>query len=634
MPRPFHFSLQLPLLAVASLALALTGCGGGGEKFAGSNAATANGTPGVKASTDTEASGQKVVEPPSKPGKYGGTLTDAFFSDPKTFNFWAAAEQSSYSAVGPLLDTFIGRNSYTQQWEGRLAELPRVSADNKTFTFTLKPGLKWSDGEPLTADDVIFTMDLIYDPKVQTNMREGMLLDAPDGKGGFKRVPLQYKKLDERTVQFTFPAPYAPAREILSFSIAPKHKLEAAYRAGQPNTTQFNSTWGVNVNVKDLVSCGPWILESYVPGQRLVYKRNPNYWKKDKQGRPLPYLDTYVNLIVPDLNTITLKFRSGETDLVSEIQHTDFPGFKRGEKAGNYTTFNLGPSETTNFVSFNQNPRSVVAKRQPALIKAFRDVRFRQAVAYAINRKRIIDQVYLGLASPLYGAMTPANKQFYNADVAKYPYDVAKAKALLLAMGMKDGDGDGVLELDGQNIKFNILTNVQNSQRKVMVAIIADNLRQVGLGVTFTPIDGNTMFGKIDTKPQPGKPYPPFDWQAALYGFGGGGVDPHNGRNIWTSSGNLHSWNPYQDKPDTKWEAEVDTIFREAAQEMNEAKRKAMYARWQQIVAQQQPLVYLVTPDVLGAVRNKFGNLKPSNTAGLAWNSDEWFDLKATRDAP
>jgi peptide/nickel transport system substrate-binding protein len=625
MKRFVPFALVLPFLA--------SGCGE--EKFATNvNTATnsATNTATNPATSEGEAT-EKAVEPPSKPGKYGGTLTDAAISDPKTFNFWAAAEQSSYAAAGPLLDTLISRNSYTQEWEGRLADLPKVSADNLTFTFTLKPNLKWSDGAPLTADDVIFTLDVLYDDKVQTNIRESLLLDKADGKGGFKRVPLQYKKIDASTVEFKFPVPYAPAREILSFPIAPKHKLEAAWKQGQPAKTSFNSAWGVNVDVKDLVSCGAWILDSYLPGQRLVYRRNPNYWRKSDDGKQLPYLDRYVTLIVPDLNTVSLKFRAGDTDLTS-IQHTDFPSFKKNESNGDYTTFNLGPSENTNFVSFNLNPRSVVGQRKPWLSKAFRDTRFRQAAAHAINRKRIIDQVFLGLAEPLYGPETSANKQFYNPDIAKYPYDVAKAKALLAEMGLKDGNGNGILEMDGKDIKFNLLTNVENNQRKTMAGIVADSLRKVGLGATFTPIAFNTMVAKLDAKPQKGQPYPPYDWDAVMLSFGGGGVDPHNGRNIWTSSGNLHQWYPYQDKPATTWEAEIDKIFREGAQEMDETKRKAMYARWQEIVAEQQPLVYTVTPNVLAAVRNKFGNLKPSNTAGVSWNTDEWFDLKATRETP
>ncbi len=628
---------RLFLFAALIFPLVVSGCAE--EKFVNStvtsNAVTQNPSANAaKSAGNTEgADFVKAVEPPSKPGKYGGTLTDSSLGDPKTFNLWVSAEASSSDAVGQLYDALLARNPYTQEWEGHLAELPKISADNLTWTFTLKPDLKWSDGQPITADDIIFTLDAVYDEKVQTNMREGMLLDAPDGKGGFKRVPLVYKKIDARIVEFKFPAPYAPAREILSFPIAPKHKLYSSWKSGQPTKTQFNSTWGVNVDVKELVSSGPWLLDSYVPGQRLVYKRNPNYWKKGVDGKALPYLDRYVTLIVPDKNTLTLKFRAGDTD-ITEIQHTDYPSFKSGEKQGNYTTYDLGPSSTTNFISFNQNPRSVVAKKQPWLIKAFRDTRFRQALAFAMNRQRIIDQVFVGLAQPLYGPQSPWNKQFYTDKIAQYPYDPAKAKTLLQEMGLKDSNGNGILELDGHDLKFNILTNVENNQRKIMVAIVADDFRKIGLGATFTTINANTMFGKMDTKPQQGQPYPPFDWQAAMFGFTGGGVDPINGRNIWSSTGNLHTWYPYQEKPDTKWEKEIDDIFREGAQEMDETKRKAMYDRWQQIVAEQQPLIYTVTPNSLAALRNKFGNIKPSNAAGVLWNIEDVYALDATRDTP
>ena len=612
----------------------LGGCGGQ-EKFAANTNNATNNAANTTNAANSNAAGadEKIVEPPSKPGKYGGTVTFASISDPKTFNYWAAAENSSYAAIGPTLDALIARNSYTQEWEARLAELPQVSKDNLTWTFKLKPGLKWSDGVPLTADDVIFTLDAVFDKKVQTNMLEGMMLDAPDGKGGFKRVPLGYRKIDARTVEFKFPAPYAPAREILSFAIAPRHKLEAAFRAGQPAKTDFNRAWGVDAKMSDLVSCSAWILETYVPGQRLIYKRNPLYWRKDAQGRPLPYLDKMVSLIVPDLNALTLKFRSGETD-ETNIPHTDYPSYKRGEQKGNYKTMDLGPSENINFVSFNLNPKSVVAARKPHLVKTFRDARFRRAVAHAINRQRIADQVFLGLASPLYGPITSANKQFFNADIAKYEYSPAKAKQLLAEMGLKDTNGNGILEMDGKDVKFNLLTNVENNQRKTMAAIVSDDLRKIGLGASFTPLVANVMFGKMDTKPQANKPYPPFDWEAAMYSFGGGSVDPHGSRNVWSSSGNLHSWYPYQAKPDTPWEAEIDTIFREGAQQMDETKRKAMYAKWQAIISEQQPLVFTVTPNVLAAIRNRFGNLKPSNNAGTTWNLDEWYDLKATRDTP
>jgi peptide/nickel transport system substrate-binding protein len=464
-------------------------------------------------------------------------------------------------------------------------------------------------------------------------MRESMLLDVPDGKGGFKRAPLGYRKVDDRTIEFKFPVRYAPARDILSFPIAPRHKLEAAFKAGQPSSTRFNSTWGVNVNVKELVSSSAWLLQEYVPGQRLVYVRNPNYWKKDEQGRPLPYLDKYVVIIVPDTNASVLKFRAGDTDLLGIGQYTEYPELKRGEAKGNYKILNLGPTWGNSFLSLNMNPRSQVARDKPHLVELFRDARFRRAVSHAINRERLIKNVFLGFAQPMYGPESPANKAFFNAGVAKYEYSVEKAKALLNEIGARDSNGDGIVEYKGKPVRFNILTNVENKTRISIATNITDDLRKIGVNAIFTPINFNKLVAYLDAKPEKGKPYPPYNWESIVLGFTGS-PDPNNGRSIWTSSGNLHQWYPYQTKPDTPWEAEIDRIFREGAQEMDEAKRKALYDQWQVIAGEQLPLIYTVVPEGLLALRNGFGNIKPSSLGGVLWNLEEVYSLKATRDTP
>lgn len=612
-----------------STLLLLNGCGGQ-EKFANSNTlvSTTKADEGV-----SNALGGKVTEPLSKPGKYGGKMTEATVSDPKTFNLWVSADAGSSEAVGLLYSGLIAQNSYTLEWESALAELPTVSKDNLTWTFKLKPDLKWSDGAPITANDVIFTLDMLYDRKVQTNILESLLVDAPDGKGGFKAVPLKYRKLDERTVEFKFPVAYAPARNILNFPIAPRHKLEKFWKAGQPATTGINPAWGVDVDVKELVSSGPWVITEYKPGQRIVYGRNRNYWKKDEQGRALPYLDQYVTLIVPDLNATTLKFQAGETDVLS-VKQDDYKRLKAGEAKGGYKILNLGPTTTTNFLAFNLNMRSKPALANPELFKLFNDKRFRQAISHAIDREKIVRNVYEGLARPGYGPETPANKIFYTPDIPKWEYNLEAAKQKLAEIGLKDSNNDGVLELpNGKPIQFNIITNVENDLRKGTTTIITDDLKKIGLGVTFSPISFNTLLSRVDNKPEKGKPYPPFDWQAMVLGLTGG-VEPHNGKNVWRSAGNLHQWDPYQEKPHRPWEAEIDRLFREGAQQMDAVKRKAVYAEFQKIVGEEQPMIYTVVPDALSGLRNGYGNIKPSSLGGVTWNIEEIYDLKATRDTP
>lgn len=620
--------LSLILCGVLS-AVWLAGCGGE-EKFANSNTTVSQSQADAGIA---DAQTGKVAEPPSKPGKYGGKMTDAAPGDPKTFNLWVSADATSSGTVSPLYSALIERNSYTLEWEPALAELPTVSKDGLTWTFHLKQNLKWSDGQPINADDVIFTLDVIYDEKVQTNMREGMILDAPDGKGGYKRVPLKYRKIDAHTVEFKFPVPYAPARSILNFPIAPRHKLEKFWKQGQPGSTAFNPAWGADVDVKELVSSGPWIITEFKPGQRVVYGRNPHYWKKDEQGRPLPYLDQFVSLIVPDFNTTTLKFQAGETDLLG-VKQDDYKTIKAGEEKGGYKVLNLGPTTTTNFLAFNLNMKSKPAKANPELFKLFNGKRFRQAVSHAIDRQKICRNVFEGLAQPGYGPETPANKLFYTPDVPKFEYNLDAAKQKLTEIGLKDSDGDGILELpDGKPVRFNIITNVENDLRKGVATIVSADLKKIGLDATFSPISFNTLLSRVDNKPEPGKPYPPFDWQAMILGLTGG-IEPNDGKNVWMSAGNLHQWDPYQEKPHRDWEAKIDDLFRKGAQELDEAKRKAIYAEFQKIVGEEQPMVYTVVPDAITALRNKYGNIKPCSLGGVSWNIEEIYALDATRDKP
>ncbi len=614
--------------AVALLgAVGLGGCGGQ-EKFANSNVALSSGE-ADKGVADAQSGSVSI--PPSTLGKYGGQLTDATISDPKTFNLWVSAETSSSDATGSLYENLINRNSYTLQWESQLAELPTISADKLTWTFKIKPEVKWSDGQPITADDVIFTLGVLYDPAIQTNMREGLLVDVPDGKGGYKGVPLVYKKVDARTVEFKFPVPYAPARSMLSFPIAPKHVLEEAYKSGQ-----FNSTWGVNTAEKTpeaLITSGPWVLKSYVPGQRMVYARNPHYWRRDAKGRALPYLDGLTTLIVTDTNTTTLKFLGGETDVLG-VQPNDYQTVKAQEGKGNFSVRILGPTQTTSFLGFNLNMKSQGAQENPELFRLFNDVRFRRAVSHAIDRDKICRNVYQGLAQPGYGPETPANKAFFNKDIPTFPYNPTKAKQLLSECGLQAG-ADGMWGFsDGKPVQFTIQTNASNKLRIAQGTILQDNLKAVGLDARFTPVDFNVLVAQLDAKPDKGKPYPPYNWQSIILGFSGGDVDPHGSRNIWMSRANLHQWEPYQDKPVRPWEAQLDDIFRRGAQEMDETKRRAIYNDYQKVVAEQLPFIYTVVPQSISALRNKYGNVKPSSTGGQTWNVWEMYDQSATREAP
>ncbi len=564
--------------------------------------------------------GSGEAEPPSVPGKYGGKEIDSSISDPKTFNIITANETSSTEPLGALMFAgLINRNEYTLKFEPVLAGDHKMSSDGLTHTYTLLEGLKWSDGRPLTADDVIFTLDVIFDPKTEGSNRDVMLIDVDQPDGSVKREPFKYRKIDARTVEFVLPTKWAPWESTFSFPIIPKHKLEEPYKAGQ-----FNSTWGVNVKPEEIVCNGAFILQEYVPRQRMVFKRNPYYYRKSKDGKQqLPYLDEFVTLSVPDLNTTTLKFRNGDTDALISMKHEDFPSLKKEEAKGNYTVINRGPGWGFNYISFNMNPTADLDKN---LLKLFQDVRFRRAISHAINRQRMADDIFLGMAKPGYGPVSPANKLFYNPDVPKFEYDLSKAKSLLMEIGLKDTNGDNILKYNGQPVKFNILTNAENEQRKAMATIISEDLRKIGLSAQFTPVAFNDLVRRLDTKP--------YKWEACVLGFTGS-PEVHSGSNIWKSTGRLHQWYPRQRKPATEWEAEIDKLYTQGAHEMDPAKRKEIYGRWQAICGEQQPMVATVVVEAVSALRNKFGNIKPTSLYyPFKWNADEIFDRSASRATP
>jgi len=557
-----------------------------------------------------------TTEPPSKRGKYGGTFTDATLSDPKTFNIWVATDNGSFGVGGALFDSLITRNLFTNQWQGRLCDLPTVSNGGKTYVFRLKPNLVWSDGQPITADDLMFTLDMIYDPKTAGIMREGMLVSVSDktAPSGFKQVPTKYKKLDDRSIQFDLPVPYAPALSMLNIAPAPKHRLYDAWKSGHINTA-----WNVSTPPDQLVSSSPWIMKEYVAGQRVVYERNPRFWKANEFGQRLPFLDRYVQLIVPDLNTMTLKFKSGELDTLT-VPAPDYPSIKRDEDAGNYTVYNLGPSFSTSYLGFNLNPQ---AKVDDWKIRLFSQTKFRQAVSYAINRDLMSVNLFRGLAVPAWSYESPANKAFYNANVPKYLYNPKKAGELLDEIGAKAGS-DGSRTFEGHPLEFSIQTNVENDVRKSMGIVITRDLKNVGINATFTPLAFNKVIGSLDAAP--------YQWDAVILGFTGG-IEPHDGANIWYSSGETHQWHPKQKTPATPWEAKIDDLFRRGAQELDPVKRKKIYDEWQQIASTQLPFIYTVVPNSLVAIRNRFGNLKP-HPQGAIWNQEEIYDLRATRQSP
>jgi peptide/nickel transport system substrate-binding protein len=549
-------------------------------------------------------------------GEHGGRLVYVTIGDPKTFNPPLANEASSTDITsGPL---FVGLTTYAndvQKVGPGAASSWDVSDDGLTYVFHLRPGVKWSDGEPLDADDVIFTSQVDLDPRIHSGNFDIL---QTDGK------PWKFEKVDSMTVKVTLPGPFGPVIDVIgSMYLIPRHKLEAAYKAGR-----YEEMWGVNTPPGEIVGNGPFMLKEYVPGEKCVLTRNPHYWEVDKAGKRLPYLDEYVFLIVKDLNTMALKFQSGETDLIDPIQGDQVPLFEDDAEKGGYKVYDLGPDVATDFMWFNLNPGKDAKGKyfvEPWKHKLFNDVRFRRAVSHAINRAGIIKSVLQGRGIPLYEPYTSANKVWFDPNVPKFPYDVAKAKALLDEMGLVDRNGDGFRDTpDGKTVEFTLHTNSENNLRKAFGTVISENLKDVGIRVNFQPLEFNTLITRLRED---------YQYEAILLGLTSGvPPDPALSTNVYRSSGLTHNWYPKQKSPATPAEAEIDRLMNVVVQERDFAKRKQAFDRVQELVCENQFCIYVVNRNLYIGMRTRVQGARPSVLRPHGtWNlQDLWVKGRGT----
>lgn len=538
----------------------------------------------------------------------GGQLVAAQSSGPKTFNPLLADDSDSLTVIGCMQATLIRINRQTQQPELDLAQAAAWEPDGRTLTIQLHPELKFSDGHPLTADDVVFTFQVIYDPTLPSSVAD--ILKIGD-------KPIQVQKVDDRTVRFIFPQPTAAAERLFdSVFILPKHILEPSWRQGNLATA-----WGLSTPPEHIVTAGPFRLGRYEPGQRTVLVRNPHYGKRDAEGRALPYLDQIELVIIPDKNTQLLKFQQGELDVLSTIRAEDLQVLEPSVQRTDAVILDLGPSLVAELLWFNLNPGRRTTGQpyvDPVKLRWFSRAEFRQAIATAINRAAIVDVVFAGKATPLRGIISPGEKQWYNPSLRSYDYNPGEAARLLDGIGLRDHDGDGLRD-DGRGhpLKFTLITNAGNVMREKMGLLIQDDLKRIGIDVNVVPVESKTLLDKISSH---------FDYEACLFSLFGGDTDPNAKANFLLSRGNLHYWYPLQRRPATPWEAEIDELMAKQATTLDQAARRAQFDRIQHILAEQMPVIPLVARNLLLAARRRVGNLKPGILYDyLLWNAEELY---------
>ena len=534
----------------------------------------------------------------------GGRLVAALRGEPQTLNPVNAVDRPSQLVVHRIMADLLHINRQTQEVEPALASSWEVSEDGLVCRLELRRGVRFSDGEPFDADDVMFSFQVYLDRELAYPGRDLLL---------FGGEPIEPRKIDSHTVEFRFAEPAAVGLRVFdSLAILPQHLLAGPYASGR-----LAEIWGPATTPAEIAGLGAFRLREYRSGERLVLERNPHYWKLDEQGVRLPYLDELVLLFVTSEDAQVIRFKAGETDVIERISPSNFAELERTGDGAPYEVRDLGAGLTYVFLVFNQNP---AAGDAPAGLERrqswFRERRFRQAVSAAIDRAAIARLAYRNRATPLWSHVSPGYQHWFNDRVPRPERSLERARQLLREAGF--GWRDEVLvDPTGEPVEFSIMTSASNSQRVQATTLVQEDLRQLGIEVSVTTLEHRAVLNRL---------FASRDYDVCLMELGGGDPDPNPQISTLLSSGGLHLWRLGEPQPATEWEAEIDELMRRQLTVMDRDERKRLFDRVQLIMAENAPLVCLVSPHVLAGAKRGLGNFRPAVMAhNTLWNADELF---------
>ena len=540
----------------------------------------------------------RPVLPGAAPSR-GGQLVGSIRAEPRTFNRLVARDPIVEIVALLTQGRLVRVNRNTFELEPGLAERWEMAADGRTYTVHLRRGLTWSDGVPFTSADVLFTLEAVFDPKAHAILASAMVV-------GDK--PITATAPDASTVVFTYPAAYGPGLRILdNLWILPKHKLEPALRAGT-----FSEAWHTRTSPADLVGTGPFILREYQPGQRLVFARNPRYWRTDASGTALPYLDTLVLEIVPDQNAEIIRLTSGNIDFTqSEIRPDDYLPLKRAADRGGIRLLDLGIGPDADSFWFCLKPEAWAGDPKFAFVQR---PEFRQAISHAVNREDFAENVFLGAAVPIWGPVTPGNKPWFSPNVPRYPYDPARASALLRGLELEDRNADGVVEdRAGTPARFTMITQRGNTALERGALALRDDLAKVGIALDVAPLELGAMLDRmLNSK-----------YEAIYFRVLATDLDPAMNLDMWLSTGSARFWHFGQQGPSSDWEREVDRLMLEQAAASDPERRRELFDQVQRTFAENLPVLYFVAPRLYYAHSTRVRGAIPSVIRPpILWNAD------------
>lgn len=501
-------------------------------------------------------------------------------ASPKTFDPLLVTDEPSETVRYLTGGVLLRLNRQTQRMESGLATTWEVSRDARTIRFTLREHVRFSDGTPFSAADVVYTMSRLNDASVHSPVADAFR--AAEGK-------IVAQIAGPGKIAITFPEPIVGLDRL--FDQLPM------LSANSPK--------------KEMAVLGPYYVAENKSGAYVLLARNPNYWKRDSAGRQLPYIQSIRLEVEPNRDMEMLRLQRGQIDLINSLDAEHFEHLKA--RAADMA-IDAGPGFDTELVWFNQVPAAPI----PAYKKAwFAATDFRQAISLAIDRTGIAKVVFHGHAQPAVGLIPPANKTWIDASLQPLRFDPSAALEKLRNAGFSLRNGT-LYDRDGHAVEFSLVTNSGNKNREDMAAMMQQDLLRVGIRLNIVTLDFPSLIERISRT---------FNYEACLLGFVNDDLDPNAQMNVWMSSADNHQWNPNQKSPATAWEAEIDRLMRLQASTSDLRRRKQAVDRLQQIVQEQEPFLYLVDKEALAAVSPRVRNVAPVALGPqLYWNI-EWLWL-------
>lgn len=557
---------------------------------------------------------QLPVEPRQRDGREkvvghrGGKLIYRLASPPQTFNYLKATDEASLIVAFFLMGgRLIEFDHDTQTYIPGLVESWNRSADGISIELTLRDGIKFSDGHPITAEDVSFTMRALYDERTASPIfRDAMLIGARQ---------IEIAELNPRQLRLTFPESVAVPESYLSnVAVLPKHVLENEF-----NRAGLRDAYSLTTDPQTVVTAGAFAALSALPGERVTLKRNPHYWKKDTVKNSLPYLDQVIVEVIRDANNAITRLRQGSLDLFDRVRASDYVALR--SKVEIARAFDLGPGLNTDHLWFNLNDVGPKGKAVVNPVKRtwFHDPRFRQAVSLAIDRPTLASITLQGLATPLTGFISPGNRA-WALQLPAIEYDLEKARTLLRDAGFVEQGNPEQPELrdaNGNRVEMTLIVPTESQARVQIATVIQEDLAKLGIKLQVAPLE----FGEFQRRTMQ-----TYEYEAALLGASVSEPDPSSYINFLRSSSPTHQWRPKQSQPATDWEAHIDELLAVQARESDPKRRRETFNEVQRILAERLPTIPIVARHSASVVNRRVRNYRPSVLMPYSlWNAEELF---------